>query len=235
MPPTPAANNTAMHAAISIQLLPGLRSVEVVSGEDKTDSPTVTESAWLTLRLAPPERLPKVLRTVAGDGSTADGVASVVSSGATDPENLSTCKFAEGINGGAWTGGATGSSTTLFVLDFTWAAGLVTTSKCGLTEVAGFPVIVVAAGCTSSCEPIEINGAVGFGASLIGDVTAGDFATGENDSDSDAFCASDSGAGAGAHEVSNGGATANFLIGVGVSTATGDTGLFAGVGPSEGK
>ena len=96
-------------------------------------------------------------------------------------------------------------------------------------------MIVVAAGCTSSCDPMEINGAAGFGAALIGDVIAGGFTTGENDSCSTDFCATGSGAEAGAHEISAAGATGAFLMGVGVSIATGCVGFADVGGPSEGK
>jgi hypothetical protein len=120
-----------------------------------------------------------VLRTVAEEGDATGGVASAVGSAATDSDEESTGKLVERIIGVTWTGAAAGSSTTLLVLDFTWGAGLDTTSKRGVTGVVGPAVIVAAAGCTSSCEPMEINGAAGFGAALIGDVTVGGFTTGE--------------------------------------------------------
>jgi hypothetical protein len=176
-----------------------------------------------------------VLCTGAAEEIDATGAASTAEADATDAAAVSAGKLVDGIAGGAGTGAAAGNSTTPLVLDFTWATGFVIPSKRGVTGAGGFAVTVVAAGCTSSCEPMETNGSTGFGAALIGDVTAGGVTTGENDSGSTGFCTTGSGAGAGAQEISDAGATGAFLIGVGVSTTVGGAGLFAGADPSEGK
>src|ERR1700722_9935212 len=106
----------------------------------------------------------------------------------------------------------------------------------GVIGEAGLSAMTDAAGCTSSCEPIEMNGASGFAAGVTGNTAAGGFGAGENELGSTGLGATGSGADAGAHEISDAVVSGVFLIAGNAPSATiGCAGLFAEAGPSDGK
>src|ERR1700726_1275783 len=106
----------------------------------------------------------------------------------------------------------------------------------GVIGEAGLSAMTDAAGCTSSCEPIEMNGASCLAAGFTGSTAVGDFGAGENEFGSTGLEATGSGAAAGAHEISDADVSGVFLIAGGaLSAAIGCAGLFAGPGPSDGK
>jgi hypothetical protein len=200
------------------------------SSEDKTGS-AIEDSARLVPRVAPPERLPNVLRATVEEDVAATGAGSVSESDAEDEAPASAGKASSGV----CAGGAGGNSSTLLTFDFAGGAGFFTTSTRGVIGEAGFEM-TDAAGCTSSCEPIETNGASGLAAGFAGSTAAGDFGAGENELGSTGLAATGSGAVAGAQEISDADVSGVFLItGGALSAAIGCAGLFAGAGPSDGK
>ena len=234
-PPITAAKSTAMHAATNIQFVPddGLWPLEASSSEDKTGS-AIEDSARLVPRVAPPERLPNVLRATAEEDAAATGVGSVNDSDAEDEEPVSVGEASVDV----CAAGAGGNSSTLLTFDFAWGAGFFTTSMRGVIGEAGLPEMTDAAGCTSSCEPIEMNGASGLAAVVTGGTAAGGFGAGENELGSTGLGATGSGVVAGAQEISDADVSGVFLIAGGaLSAAIVCAGLFAraGAGPSDGK
>jgi len=164
-PPMTAAKSTAIHAAIKIQFVPddGLWPTGSFSSEDKTGS-AVEDSARIVPRVAPPERLPNVLRATVEEDAAATGAGSVSESDAEDKAPVSAGKASNGV----CAGGAGGNSSTLLTFNFAWGAGFFTTSMRGVIGEAGLLEMTDAAGCTSSCEPIETNGASGLAAGFTG-------------------------------------------------------------------
>jgi hypothetical protein len=231
-PPITAAKSTAIHAAIKIQFVPddGLWPVAASSSEGKTGS-AIEDSGRLVPRVAPPERLPNVLRATAEEGA-ATGAGSGIDSDAEDEVPASAGKASIGV----CAGGAGGNSSTLLTFDFAWGAGFFTTSMRGVIGEAGLLEMTDAAGCTSSCEPIEMNGASGLAAVVTGGTAAGGFGAGVNELGSTGLGATGSGVVAGAQEISDADVSGVFLIAGGaLSAAIGCAGLFAGAGPSDGK
>ena len=230
-PPITAAKSTAMHAAIKIQFAPddGLWTLAASSNEDKTGS-TIGDSDRPPPRVAPPERLPNVLRATAEEDAAASGAGSVNDSDTEEEAPASAGKASIRV----CAGGAGGNSSTLLTFDFAWGAGFFTTSMRDVMGEAGFEM-TEAASCTSSCEPIEMNGASGLAAWLTGNTAVGGFIAVENELSSTGFGTTGSGAAAGAQEISEADVSGVFLIaGVALSAAPGCS-LFAGCGPSDGK
>jgi hypothetical protein len=232
-PPITAAKSTAIHAATKIQFVPddGLWPVEASSSEDKTGSAS-EDSGRLVPSVAPPERLPNVLRAIVEEDAAATGAASVNDSDAEDEAPASAGKASSGV----CAGGAGGNSSTLLTFDFVGGAGFFATSMRDVIGEAGLLEMTDAAGCTSSCEPIETNGASGLAAGFTGSTAVGGFGAGANELGSTGLGATGSGAAAGAQEISDAEVSGVFLIAGGaLSAAIGCAGLLAGAGPSDGK
>jgi len=184
-------------------------------------------------------------RSVRGEGSSgaaeSDSAAEEASSEASglleaaSPRNSSIER-----DGGAGAGGAAGKLKTLIGFGSS-TAGSRWLSGCDFTGAAGLVVTVAeAAGCTFSCEPIEMKVVSGLPTGAAGTGAAGaSFASLANGLASSGFCVADLAAAAGAQETSwadeTGAAGFSMALGSAATGAADGTVLFARGEASEGK
>ena len=229
-----------MTAAIKIQFCPAgvFDLAEVPLKESNASSDAAADAGRWALRVAPPERLPNVLRTLSSDvvaASSAEPAEPTWTSCMSDAACAGACESGREMAEGGVTTEAYGKLITLPSLAFSGVGAFFRGSKLGVMGAGGAGVIVDAAGCTCSCRPIEMKDGSGLvGESICGSATAGLMA-GENDVASAGFSVT-AGAGAGAQEISDADAAGACLtMGTAGAGAAGCAGLFAVAGPSEGK
>src|ERR1700683_631098 len=229
-----------MTAAIKIQFCPAgsFDLAEASVWDSNASAEAAADPGCWPLRVAPPERLPNVPRTLSSDvvaASSPSPAEPTWTSCTDDTAGTGACEFAcEMAEGGAITE-ADGKLITLPSLALSGAGVFFRVSKLGVIGAGGAGVIADAAVCTCSCAPIEMKDGSGLvGEPICGSATAGLMA-GENDVASAGFSVT-AGAGAGAQEISDADAAGACLaMGTAGAGAAGCAGLFAVAGPSEGK